>query len=112
MKLSPLAIDGAGPLDGHILCIDAIDQRPVAVLQSRVPLERDGIDRVIVLALTAAQQLTACYDMQRNVALQLQRPDREYAGGTNTVPPPSPVQASTAACNAAVSSVVPSPLAP
>lgn len=69
MELESLAVYRAGPLYGDVLCIDSKEQRPIPVLQRRIAVERNGIGRVVLLAVGSAEQFSRrCY-VQGYIAL-------------------------------------------
>jgi len=55
VKLCSLSVDGARALDSDVLCVDGEEKGIVAVFEGRVAGERDCVDRVILLAVAAAE---------------------------------------------------------
>ena len=77
MKLSALAVDRARAFDRHVLCIHSEEQSPVAVVERCVAVQRNCVDRMVLLAVSTAQQGSRGRDMKCHVALQFYGADGE-----------------------------------
>src|SRR5581483_7137045 len=64
-----------------VVRFDGEQQSPVTIAQCRITIQRDCLDRVVVLAFAAAEQGCGCGEVQGDVGLQLGRPDDEGPGG-------------------------------
>ncbi len=78
-ELRALAVDCPRTFDSEILGLDRKDERPVAVFQSSVSLQRNFVDRAILPAISAPQQFAFSRKMQRDIAFHLDGSDNEDA---------------------------------
>lgn len=89
-KLRALAVNCSRPLDDDILEADTEDQTDVQtdvpVLQRRVSVKRDGLGRMVLVPISAAQQLALRRKVQFDIALHLDRADDKHAGGHKNRP--------------------------
>jgi hypothetical protein len=81
VKLCSLPVDSAGTLDSDVLCVDGEEKGIVAVFEGRVAGERDCVDRVILLAVAAAEYFSYGGDVEGDVAAKLDGADGEGSGG-------------------------------
>jgi hypothetical protein len=80
-ELRALAVDRPRPFDGDVLRVDREDQTDVSVAECGVTAERDGIRRVVLLSVRAAQQFSLSGDSQRHIAFELDGADDKHSGG-------------------------------
>jgi hypothetical protein len=56
MELRTLAVDRAGTFNDDILLIDGEEESPVAIVESGIASEWDGIDRMVVGAVATSEE--------------------------------------------------------
>lgn len=81
VKLEPLAIDCPWTLYGYVLCIDGKEQRPVAVIQCGIAAQRDCVNRVVLLSVGAAKQLSCGGHVQCHIAFEFNRTNEKCSRG-------------------------------
>jgi len=89
VKLCSLSVDGARALDSDVLCVDGEEKGIVAVFEGRVAGERDCVDRVILLAVAAAEYFSCGGNVKGTLLRSSTVPMGKVPAGTRTVPPPS-----------------------
>lgn len=80
-KLCALAVNGSRTFNVDIFGIDGEDQADIAVAESGVTSEGNGIGGAVLLAVGAAEESGLRRDVQGDVALQLDRADYEDTRG-------------------------------